>query len=176
MKVRKAPGQGDSGRAERGNKPLLVIGFLEMTISDIPRHPEQKYRLTSKGRAAVALDSNKRAGGEGQVEGQAVLSAKELAMLQAFLDGEVAAETLSAAVGDSSRTSYFGRWLNLLLCRGLLEMTNPDRPWYLELKFRLTDKGRAAIVPDDKGQAGGEGKGQVRRPCRGRRGPSRGPR
>ena len=150
-----------TGHFRRCLKPLLVIGFLEMTIPDIPRHPEQKYRLTSKGRAAVARDSNKRAGGEGLVEGQAVLSAKELAMLQVCLDGEVAAETLSAAVGDSSRTSYFGRWLNLLLYRGLLEMTNPDRPWYLEPKFRLTDKGRAAIAPDDKGQAGGEGKGQV---------------
>ena len=154
-----------TGHFRRCLKPLLVIGFLEMTIPDIPRHPEQKYRLTAKGRAAVALDGNRRAGGEGQVEGQvedqAVLSAKELAMLQVCLDGEVTAETLSAAIGDSSRTSYFGRWLNLLLHRGLLEMTIPDTPWHPEPKFRLTDIGRAAIAPDDKGQVGGEDEGQV---------------
>ena len=154
-----------SGHFRRCLKPLLVIGFLEMTIPHIPRHPEQQYLLTGKGRAAVALDGNKGAegevGGEGQVEGQAVLSAKELAMLQVCLDGEVAADTLSAAVGDSSRTSYFGRWLNLLLDRGLLEMTIPDRPWYLEPKFRLTDKGRAVITSDDKSQAEGEGEGQA---------------
>ena len=161
-----------TGHFRRCLKPLLVIGFLEMTIPDIPRHPEQTYRLTAKGRAAVALDGNRRAEGEGQVEGhaegeegqvggQAVLSAKELAMLQVCLDGEVAAETLSAAIGDSSRTSYFGRWLNLLLARGLLETTIPDGRWNLEPQFRLTDKGRAAIAPDDKGQVGGEGEGQV---------------
>ena len=64
---------------------------------------------------------------EGQ-EGQAALSAKETAILQACRDGAVAAEALSAAAGHSSRTGHFKRSLNLLLAGGFLEMTVPDKP------------------------------------------------
>ena len=105
---------------------------------------------------------------EGQVggqEGQAALSAKELAMLRACLSGAAPAETLSAIVGHSSRTGHFKRWLKSLLAGGFLEMTVPDRPTSPAQRYRLTDKGRAAIAPDGDGQAKGEaadeGGGQV---------------
>jgi hypothetical protein len=81
----------------------------------------------------------------GQDEGQAALSAKEIAMLQACLDDAVPAEALSAAAGHSSRTGHFKRWLNRLLHGGLLEMTVPDKPRSPAQRYRLTEKGQAAL-------------------------------
>ena len=105
---------------------------------------------------------------EGQARGQAgqaALSAKEIAMLRACLGGAVPAETLSAIAGHSSRTGHFKRWLKSLLTRGFLEMTVPDRPTSPAQQYRLTNKGRTAITPDDNGHAEGEaeddGGGQV---------------
>ena len=85
-------------------------------------------------------------GQEGQAAGQAALSAKEIAILQACLDGAVPADALLGAAGYSSRTGHFRRWFNRLLREGLLEMTVPDKPRSPIQKYRLTEKGRAAIV------------------------------
>ena len=196
-----------TGHFRRWLKSLLTGGFLEMTVPDKPRYPAQKYRLTDKGRAAVAADGNRQvedqgegqtggqaegqaggqaggqaegqaggqaegqaggqaegqAGGqaegqvegqaegqaegqvEGQVEGQAALSAKEIAMLQACFDGAVAAEALLAAIGHSSRTGYFRRRLDRLLRDELVEMTAPDKPRNPAQRYRLTNKGQAAL-------------------------------
>ena len=139
-----------TGHFKRWLNRLLRGGLLEMTVPDKPRSPAQKYRLTDKGRAALAPEwqwtsrkpdrgTSLRAMAEGQagdqegqaggqVEGQAALSAKEIAMLQACLGDAVPAEVLSAAAGHSSRTGHFKRWLNRLLRGGLLEMTVPDKP------------------------------------------------
>ena len=152
-----------TGHFRRWLKSLLTGGFLEMTVPDKPRYPAQKYRLTDKGRVAVAADGNGQAedqgegqaegqaggqaGGqaEGQAEGQAALSAKEIAMLQACFDGAVAAEALLAAIGHSSRTGYFRRRLDRLLHDELLEMTAPDKPRSPAQRYRLTEKGQAAL-------------------------------
>ena len=85
-------------------------------------------------------------GQEGQAAGQAALSAKEIAILQACLDGAVPADALLGAAGYSSRTGHFRRRFNRLLREGLLEMTVPDKPRSPIQKYRLTEKGRAAIV------------------------------
>ena len=97
----------------------------------------------------------------GQAEGQAALSAKEIAMLRACLDDAVPAEMLSAAAGHSSRTGHFKRWLNRLVGEGLLEMTLPEKPRSPAQKYRLTDKGRAALAPDGYRQIGDRIEGEV---------------
>ena len=151
-----------TGHFKRWLKSLLAEGFLEMTVPDKPTSPAQQYRLTDKGRAAIALDGDGQTGGEaedeggghvrGQAEGQArgqagqaALSAKEIAMLQASLDDPVAAEALMAAAGHVSRTGQFRRWLHRLLRDGLLEMTVPDKPRSPIQKYRLTEEGRVAL-------------------------------
>ena len=167
-----------TGHFKRWLNLLLAGGFLEMTVPDKPRSPVQKYRLTDRGRAALAPNDSRQvrdqfggqakgedeghAGGqEGQVggqaegqEGQAALSAKETAMLQECLDGAVAAEVLSAAAGHSGRTGHFKRWLNHLLAGGFLEMTVPGKPRSPVQKYRLTDKGRAALGRAAEGHEG----------------------
>ena len=143
-----------TGHFKRWLKSLLARDFLEMTVPDRPTSPAQRYRLTDKGRAAIAPDGNGQAGGEaegegggqvgGQVEcqaGQAALSAREIAMLQACLDEPVAAETLMAAAGHVSRTGQFRRCLHRLLRDGLLELTIPGKPRSPAQKYRLTGRG-----------------------------------
>ena len=53
-----------------------------------------------------------------------------------------------AAAGHSSRTGHFRRWVKRLLSDGLLEMTAPDKPRSPTQKYRLTDRGWAAIGHD----------------------------
>ena len=132
-----------------------------MTVPDRPTSPAQQYRLTNKGRAAIAPDDNGYAVGEaeddgggqvgGQVggqaegqaggqEGQAALSTKAIAMLQVCLDELVIAEALMAAAGHASRTGQFRRCLHRLLRDGLLELTVPGKPRSPVQKYRLTEK------------------------------------
>ena len=155
-----------TGHFKRWLKSLLAGGYLEMTVPDRPTSPVQQYRLTGKGRAAVARDGDGQTGGEaedgggGQVggqaegqaegqaggqEGQAALSPKEIAMLQACLDAPVAAEALIAATGHVSRTGQFRRYLHRLLDDGLLELTVPGKPRSPAQKYRLTEKGWAVL-------------------------------
>ena len=148
-----------TGHFKRWLKSLLSEGFLEMTVPDRPTSPAQQYRLTDRGRAAIAPDGNGQTGGqakdeggghvrgqaEGQEGGQAALSAKEVAMLQASLVEPVAAEALMAAAGHVSRTGQFRRYLRRLLHDGLLELTVPGKPRSPAQKYRLTDEGRATL-------------------------------
>ena len=158
-----------TGHFKRWLKSLLSGGFLEMTLPDKPTSPAQQYRLTDKGRAAVAPDGNGltrsetedqgggHAGGQedqigGQAEGQArgqentpALSRKEVAMLHACLDAPVAAEALMAAAGHVRRTGQFRRYLQRLLHDGMLELTVPGKPRSPAQKYRLTNEGRAVL-------------------------------
>lgn len=151
-----------TGHFKRWLKSLLTGGFLGMTVPDRPTSPAQQYRLTNKGRAAIAPDGNRHAGGEaeddggGQVggqaegqaggqEGQAALSPREIVMLRACLDEPVAAEALMAAAGHTSRTGQFRRCLHRLLRHGLLELTVPGKPRSPAQKYRLTERGRAFL-------------------------------
>ena len=158
-----------TGHFKRWLKSLLSGGFLEMTVPDRPTSPAQQYRLTDKGRAAIAPDGNVQNGDEaedeggghaggqedqigGQAEGQArgqenkpALSRKEVAMLRACLDAPVAAEALMAAAGHVGRTGRFRRYLQRLLHDGLLELTVPGKPRSPAQKYRLTHEGHVAL-------------------------------
>ena len=80
------------------------------------------------------------------------LSPRERAMLQEVsLHRAVPAETLMKSAGYSNRTRHFRATLNRLLRDGLLARTVPDRPRSPAQKYRLTEKGRAAIAADAGG-------------------------
>ena len=76
-------------------------------------------------------------------------------MLRACLGGAVPGDALLAAVGYLSRTRNFRRWLNRLLDEGLLEMIVPEKPRSPAQKYRITDKGRAAIEAAGTGPQAG---------------------
>ena len=102
-------------------------------------------RSRAGGHAGGQVEGHARGHVEGQAGILAALSAREVVMLQACFDGAVAAETLLAAIGHSSRTGYFRRCLDRLLHDELLEMTVPDKPRSPAQRYRLTEKGQAAL-------------------------------
>ena len=99
-----------------------------------------EFRYSAAYRAADATI------GAGQAGGQAELAARDGAILQACVQGETASDQLLAAAGYARRTGDFRKRLARLLHEELLEMTVPDRPRSPLQKYRLTDKGRAAVA------------------------------
>ena len=97
------------------------------------------------------------AGGQGDQSGvqagrhvgvQAELEAREAGMLRACVRKDATSKELQKAGGYSGRTRSFERRLNRLLSGGLLEMTVPNKPRSPAQTYRLTEKGRTALVPD----------------------------
>ncbi|MCY3787833.1 MAG: transcriptional regulator [Gemmatimonadetes bacterium] len=77
---------------------------------------------------------------------QATLSVRDVAMLQACVQRAATSKELRAAASYSGRTKNFRMWLERLLQEELLEMTVPDKPRSPLQRYRLTDKGRAALA------------------------------
>ena len=67
-------------------------------------------------------------------------------MLQACIPRAATSRELWAAAGYSTRTRSFEQRLKRLLADELLEMTVPDKPRSPLQKYRLTDKGQAAVT------------------------------
>ena len=84
-------------------------------------------------------------GQAGQEEGQAILSAKDAAMLRACGREAVPGEDLQTAAGYSRRTGDFRRRLERLLNSGFLEMTVPGKPRSPLQKYRTTARGKAVL-------------------------------
>lgn len=66
-------------------------------------------------------------------------------MLRACARESATSKELQTAAGYAGRTRSFEQRLNGLLGEGLLEMTVPDKPRSPVQRYRLTDKGRAAL-------------------------------
>ena len=92
-------------------------------------------------------------GGHGRQAGvQAELEARDADMLRACVRADLTSKELQNAGAYAGRTRSFEQRLNHLLGEGLLEMTVPDRPRSPIQKYRLTDKGRAAIASIGNGR------------------------
>ena len=76
---------------------------------------------------------------------QAELSVRDIAMLQACVREATTSRELWIVAGYSTRTRSFEQQLRRLLADELLERTVPDKPSSPLQKYRLTDKGRAAL-------------------------------
>ncbi|WP_028573437.1 Fic family protein [Desulfonatronum lacustre] len=66
--------------------------------------------------------------------------------LLAVIQGEMGREALQLALGLSDRKSFRERYLKPALADGLIEMTIPGKPNSRLQKYRLTDKGRQAVM------------------------------
>ena len=67
-------------------------------------------------------------------------------MLEVCAKRSVASSELRTAAGYTSRSSTFRQRLDRLLQSELLELTVPDRPRSRSQRYRLTAKGRAALI------------------------------
>ena len=105
------------------------------------------------------------AGGQGDQSGvqagvhvgvQAELETREANMLRACARRDASSKELQQAGGYGGRTRSYERRLNHLLRNGLLEMTVPHKPRSPAQRYRLTEKGQAALAPHrDRQEDGG---------------------
>lgn len=124
----------------------MGTGTLDMIRQCVEANlPEPQFAVTNGFVATVRRESF---AGQAEVQAgvQAVLSDKEAAMLRACLGGPVPSEALLATVGYSSRTRNFRKWLARLLREKLLELTALGKPTSPFQRYRLTEKGKAAIT------------------------------
>ena len=127
--------------------------------------PEPSGMYEQAGVQARVQERVQREQGEGQAGGHggqsgvqagvhvgvhAGLGDREVAMLRACVRENATSKELQNVAGYAGRTRSFELWLNRLLSEGLLEMTVPDKPRSPVQKYRLTDRGRAAIAPAGK--------------------------
>ena len=82
--------------------------------------------------------------GTGQVGTKLALSRHQVAILHKCHDDSALVD-LMALAGRSDRTKFRIQVLNPMLEAGLVEMTIPDKPRSSRQKYRITDKGRAAL-------------------------------
>lgn len=121
---------------------------------------------------------------EWEVEGPGRLAPQDAAMLRACAAQPVASGILLSVAGYSRRAGSFTKRLGQLLQRGLLERTVPNKPRSPEQRYRLTEKGTAALearlgawalqranrgeaMGQVRGQEPGHAEGQVKGQARG---------
>lgn len=126
-----------------------------------PETQDNKGTNTLDRRAAEAATTKgregRRSGGQVgvQVERQGVqvgvqvsLDSRDSAMLEACAATPASSRELQTASGSSSRGRLFRQRLRRLLSEQLLALTVPDHPNSSRQKYRLTDRGRAALARD----------------------------
>jgi predicted transcriptional regulator len=73
------------------------------------------------------------------------LTGTHLLVLKSLEAGSLSRKDIFAAIGMNGDTRSFKRNIEPLLNGGLIEMTVPDKPNSRLQRYRLTDKGKAAI-------------------------------
>ena len=89
-----------------------------------------------------------------QVGVQVDVDAIDAAMLRACVEATATSRELRHAGGYAGRTRSFERRINRLRSAGLIEMTLPDKPRSSAQRYRLSDKGRAAVAAAEAGHRG----------------------
>lgn len=70
----------------------------------------------------------------------------EVARMLSVVQGEMSRKEIQEALGLADEKHFRARYQQPAIAHGLLEMTIPSKPRSKQQKYRLTDKGRAAIV------------------------------
>jgi Filamentation induced by cAMP protein Fic-like, C-terminal domain len=80
-----------------------------------------------------------------RVHSRAQSEAQSDAILLALSDTPLSASELTQVLGLETKTGTFKRTIKILLDQGLIAYTLPDKPTSRLQKYRLTDKGKAAL-------------------------------
>ena len=117
-------------------------------VSGAPRDQVDPYGGGQEGipgrREQQVLADASRVGVQAGV--QVELGARDAALVRTCAGTAATSRELQHAGGYAGRTRSFEQRLNRLLSAGLIEMTVPDKPRSPGQRYRLTDKGRAAIA------------------------------
>jgi ATP-dependent DNA helicase RecG len=106
------------------------------------------FRPNPGVRAMVAAQST------GAVGTKSALSRHQVEILRNCQSDKTLVE-LMAVAGRSDRTKFRHQVLNLLLERGLLEMTIPDKPRSSKQRYKTTDLGLEVLRQGEEGKKGG---------------------
>ena len=144
-------------RREKG--AALVPAQIDERAADTADPPEpdaehegiQRNREGDQQGVQVGVQVGVQAGVQGR------LGAKEAAMLHACVRADAPSKALQTAAGYAGRTRSFEQRLGYLLAEGLLKMTIPGKPTSPVQRYRLTDKGRAALERPVEGTKGSNG-------------------
>ena len=99
------------------------------------------------GEHQPSVDGSRVGGQAGvQVGVQVEVDAIDVAMLRACVEAAATSRELRYAGGYAGRTRSFERRMKRLRSAGLIEMTVPDKPRSSAQRYRLSDKGRAAVA------------------------------
>ena len=121
-------------------------------VSGAPRDQVDPYGGGQEGipgrREQQVLADASRVGVQAGVQAgvQVELGARDAALVRTCAGAAATSRELQHAGGYAGRTRSFEQRLNRLLSAGLIEMTVPDKPRSPGQRYRLTDKGQAAIA------------------------------
>lgn len=132
-------------RRENGTEPVPAQIDEQAADAAGPPEPDAVQEGISRSREddQQGVQVGVQAGVQVGVQGR--LCTREAAMLHACIQAEVPSKALQTAAGYAGRTRSFEQQLGYLLAEGLLAMTVPDKPTSPTQRYRLTDKGRAAL-------------------------------
>ena len=129
-------------RCAQAGLPEPTFTMTDGFVTTVPR----PHSGSSGGQAEGQAEGQAGVQVGGQAGGQAESTARDVAMLRACVEGPGTRQVLQTAAGYARRAGNFERRLEHLLREGLLERTVPDKPRSPLQKYRLTDKGRAALA------------------------------
>ena len=145
------------GRSERFFGTVQGRLSQELALEGIARMAEANRYLGSRsgrprpgasgsrpGRSRTGVQAGVQVAEEG-LSVPSVLDGKDAALLSACLQAEASSKALQTACGYAGRTRSFERRLGRMLAEGLLAMTDPAKPRSPRQRYRLTDRGRAAL-------------------------------
>lgn len=121
-------------RCIQAGLPEPTFTMTDGFVTTVPRHQPDSSVGQAEGQVGV------------QAGVQAESADRDTDMLRTCTEGPVTSKELQVSAGYSGRIRPFERRLEHLLREGLLERTVPDKPRSPLQKYRLTDKGRAALA------------------------------
>jgi len=130
--------------------PSLADGYIEMKYTDSPNHPDQKYRLTDKGKDLSSLflkteGENREPTPEVTPEDTPEDTPEvtpEVERLIKVLQGEMGRMELQSILSLTDEKHFRENYQQKAVGLGVIEMTIPDKPKSKNQKYRLTELGK----------------------------------
>jgi Fic family protein len=120
--------------------------FIEFTLSAILDAVEVQTKHEDKHQDKHQVEHQDKHQVEHQDKHQVELSEVMLSILQSLESTSLSRKEIFAAIRMNGDTRAFRRYIKPLLEGRYIEMTAPDKPNSKLQKYRITDKGKAAIV------------------------------
>jgi len=130
---------------QKNGSPLPVFETDEdrtYFVAKFSIHPGALQRITKEVRAEPEEPGTKSGPSRDQVGTKSGLDKDDILKILSLCHTPQGITDLMAALSWTNRTKFRNKYLNLLIGKGLLEMTIPDKPQSSLQRYRLTAKGK----------------------------------